>query len=85
MSELHDIDPFAPGLTDYERSMLQSLLSARAEYCNQGRGREYHAMGKALMIAWHYTRQARGEPTLPPTDFGSLDLVLPMDDALQDG
>ena len=79
MTTVQDIDLRDPQLTPSELSMLTDLMKARDQYCNQGRGREYHALGKALMIVWHYTRRAGGQPDLPRTDFGSLDVPLPLD------
>ena len=59
--QVQDIDPLAPGLAANERAMLMDLIKAREAYCLQGRGREYHAMGKALMVVWHYM-QTQGRP-----------------------
>ncbi len=78
MTSAQDIDLLDPTLTSSERTMLRDLMTARDDYCRQGRGREYHAMGKALAIVWHYTRGAGGPPELPRTDFGALDLPLPL-------
>src|SRR5579862_5082903 len=78
--QIHDIDPLAPGLSATERAMLMDLIKAREAYCLQGRGREYHALGKALMVVWHYMQHNAGRPDLPRTDFGSLDVTLPIDD-----
>ena len=78
--QIHDIDPLAPGLSATERAMLMDLIKAREAYCLQGRGREYHALGKALMVVWHYMQHKGGRPDLPRTDFGSLDVTLPIDD-----
>jgi hypothetical protein len=79
--QVQDIDPLAPGLAASERAMLMDLIKAREAYCLQGRGREYHAMGKALMVVWHYLRNEAGRPDLPRSDFGALDVTLPIDDA----
>jgi hypothetical protein len=81
MTSVNDIDLRDPQLTPSELSMLQDLMKARDEYCNQGRGREYHAIGKAMAIVWHYTRRSGGTPELPRTDFGSLDVALPLEEA----
>jgi hypothetical protein len=81
MTTIHDIDPLAPGLRASERAMLMDLIKAREAYCLQGRGREYHALGKALMVVWHYLQDSAGGPDLPRTDFGSLDVTLPIDDS----
>ena len=81
MTSVQDIDLRDPQLTPSELSMLTDLMKARDEYCNQGRGREYHAVGKALAIVWHYTRRSGGQPELPRTDFGSLDVALPLEPA----
>jgi len=35
------------------------------------------AIVKAIAIIWHYTRRSVGQPELPRTDFGSLDVALP--------
>ena len=80
MTSVQDIDPLAPGLTATDRAMLMDLIKAREAYCLQGRGREYHALGKALMVVWHYMQHNAGRPDLPRTDFGSLDVTLPIDD-----
>ena len=80
MTSVQDIDLLDPNLTPSELSMLRDLMQARDQYCNQGRGREYHAIGKAMAIVWHYTRRTCGQPELPRTDFGSLDVTLPIDD-----
>ena len=80
MTSIQDIDPLAPGLKASERAMLMDLIKARESYCLQGRGREYHALGKALMVVWHYMQHNTGRPDLPRTDFGSLDVTLPLDD-----
>ncbi len=81
MTIVNDIDLRDPQLTPSERSMLADMMKARDQYCNQGRGREYHAIGKALAIVWHYTRREGGKPELPRTDFGSLDVALPLEEA----
>jgi hypothetical protein len=78
MTAVQDIDPFAPGLSTNERAMLMDLIKARDAYCLQGRGREYHAMGKALVVVWHHLRQEAGSPELPRTDFGALDVAPPV-------
>ena len=78
--QVQDIDPLAPGLSATDRAMLMDLIKAREAYCLQGRGREYHALGKALMVVWHYMQHEGGRPDLPRTDFGSLDVTLPIDD-----
>ena len=78
--QIQDIDPLAPGLSATDRAMLMDLIKAREAYCLQGRGREYHALGKALMVVWHYMHHEAGRPDLPRTDFGSLDVTLPIDD-----
>ena len=80
MTTIQDIDPLAPGLSATDRAMLMDLIKAREAYCLQGRGREYHALGKALMVVWHYMQHSAGRPDLPRTDFGSLDVTLPIDD-----
>ncbi len=80
MTAVQDIDPLAPGLSASERAMLMELIKTRDAYCLQGRGREYHALGKALMVVWHYMTADGGRPDLPRTDFGSLDVTLPIDD-----
>ena len=80
MNSVQDIDPLAPGLSATDRAMLMDLIKAREAYCLQGRGREYHALGKALMVVWHYMQHTAGRPDLPRTDFGSLDVTLPIDD-----
>jgi hypothetical protein len=80
MNSIQDIDPLAPGISANDRAMLMDLIKAREAYCLQGRGREYHAMGKALLVVWHYMQNNTGGPELPRTDFGSLDVTLPIDD-----
>ena len=80
MTAAQDIDPLAPGLSATDRAMLMDLIKAREAYCLAGRGREYHALGKALTVVWHYLQQKSGAPDLPRTDFGSLDVTLPIDD-----
>jgi hypothetical protein len=80
MISAQDIDLLDPKLTPSERSMLRDLMTARDQYCHQGRGREYHAIGKALAIVWHYTRRTGGQPELPRTDFGQLDVPLPLEE-----
>jgi hypothetical protein len=80
MTAVQDIDPLAPGLSATDRAMLMDLIKAREAYCLAGRGREYHALGKALMVVWHYMQHKSGTPDLPRTDFGSLDVTLPIDD-----
>ncbi len=77
MAAVQDIDPFAPGLNANERTMLLALIKVRDAYCLQGRGREYHAMGKALVVVWHYLQRNAGSPALPHTDFGTLDVPPP--------
>jgi len=81
MTSVQDIDLLDPQLTPSELSMLRDLMQARDQYCNQGRGREYHAIGKAMAIVWHYTRRTGGQPELPRTDFGSLDVALPLEES----
>ncbi len=80
MTSAQDIDLLDPNLTPSEQAMLRDLMKAGEAYCRQGRGREYHAIGKALAIVWHYTRRTGGQPELPRTDFGSLDLPLPLEE-----
>ena len=80
MTAVQDIDPLAPGLSATDRAMLMDLIKAREAYCLAGRGREYHALGKAMMVVWHYMQHKSGTPDLPRTDFGWLDVTLPIDD-----
>src|SRR6202000_1762424 len=77
--QIHDIDPLAPGLSATDRAMLMDLIKAREASGLQARVREYIAIDKALMLVWHYMQQKGGHPDLPRTDFGSLDVTLPID------
>jgi len=71
-SLLSGVDPWSPELSDSERRMLLSLVKARTDYLEQGRGREAHAVGKSILIVWHFVKKVDLPLDLPPTDFGTL-------------
>ena len=75
---LSDVDPTDPQLTTTERQLLEVLLRVRHEYMEQSRHREAHAMAKAIVITWHFTRRDEAELELEHTDFGTLDINLPL-------
>jgi len=72
VAQLTGVDPWNPDLTDSERRMLLSLVRARIEYIEQGRGREAHAIGKSILIVWHFINRVDLPLELPTTDFGTL-------------
>jgi len=78
MATFLDINLEDTRLTASERQMLEMLLKVRRAYIAQDRPREAHATGKALAIVWHFTRRDGTEPELPRTDFGALDINLPL-------
>ena len=54
IATLNDVDPKSPHLTKLERETLTAMLAKREKYVFQGRAREAHGAGTAILIFWQH-------------------------------
>jgi hypothetical protein len=67
-----DVDPASPVLSPRDSDLLRMLVRKHQQYIEQGRGREAHGMGTAILIVWHAATRLDNHDEMPDTDMGSL-------------
>ena len=67
-----EVDPESPLLAAHDRDLLRTLLGKHQLYIEQGRGREAHGMGTAILLVWQVSMRPGKRAELPDTGMGDL-------------
>jgi hypothetical protein len=67
-----DVDPESPVLSARDRDLLRMLVRKHQVYIEQGRGREAHGMGTAILVVWQFATRPELGAELPDTGMGDL-------------
>jgi len=67
-----DVDPENPALSARDRELLRILVRKHQIYIEQGRGREAHGMGTAILLVWHVATRPDVQAEMPDTGLGDL-------------
>ena len=67
-----DVDPENPVLAERDREMLKMLVRKHQVYIEQGRGREAHGMGTAILVVWQVATMPGKLAEVPDTGLGDL-------------
>ena len=67
-----EVDPENPALTTRDRELLRNLVRKHQMYIEQGRGREAHGMGTAILAVWQAALRPEVRAEIPDTDLGDL-------------
>ena len=67
-----DVDPENPVLAERDREMLKMLVRKHQVYIEQGRGREAHGMGTAILVVWQVATMPGAVAEVPDTGLGDL-------------
>lgn len=59
MNPLEKIDLQDPRITELEAVAIAKMLAKREQYVREGRGREAHGIGTAIMITWTTITEGR--------------------------
>jgi hypothetical protein len=67
-----DVDPENPLLSPRDRDLIRLLVRKHQIYIEQGRGREAHGMGTAILIVWQVATMPGNPAQVPDTGLGDL-------------
>jgi hypothetical protein len=67
-----EVDPENPVLAPRDREMLRMLVRKHQVYIEQGRGREAHGMGTAILVVWQFATRPDAQAEMPDTGLGDL-------------
>ena len=67
-----DVDPENPVLAARDRELLRLLVRNHQVYIEQGRGREAHGMGTAILVVWQVATRPANLVEMPDTGLGDL-------------
>lgn len=67
-----EVDPESPVLAARDRELLRSLVRKHQMYIEQGRGREAHGMGTAILAVWQAATRPETRAEIPDTNHGEL-------------
>ena len=67
-----DVDPENPVLAPRDRELLRMLVRKHQVYIEQGRGREAHGMGTAILVVWQVATMPGQHAEMPDTGLGDL-------------
>ena len=67
-----DVDPESPVLAARDRDLLRMLVRKHQGYIEQGRGREAHGMGTAILLVWQVATLPGKLAEFPDTGLGDL-------------
>jgi hypothetical protein len=66
------VDPDSPAICDRDRDLLRNLVRKHQMYIEQGRGREAHGMGTAILAVWQVATGPDRPSEIPDTTLGDL-------------
>ena len=67
-----EVDPESPVLAERDRELLRMLVRKHQGYIEQGRGREAHGMGTAILLVWQVATMPGKLAEMPDTGLGDL-------------
>ena len=67
-----EVDPENPVVAARDRELLRLLVRKHQVYIEQGRGREAHGMGTAILVVWQVATMPGNHAELPDTGLGDL-------------
>ncbi|MDH5540413.1 MAG: hypothetical protein OEY03_13505 [Rhizobacter sp.] len=67
-----EVDPENPLLSRRDRDLLRNLVRKHQMYIEQGRGREAHGMGTAILAVWQTVLRPESHAEIPDTNHGDL-------------
>jgi hypothetical protein len=67
-----EVDPDNPMLAERDREVLRLLVRKHQVYIEQGRGREAHGMGTAILVVWQVAMRPGNGAELPDTGLGDF-------------
>jgi hypothetical protein len=67
-----EVDPESPVLAERDRELLRILVRKHQVYIEQGRGREAHGMGTAILLVWQVSTMPDQPAEVPDTGLGDL-------------
>jgi hypothetical protein len=67
-----EVDPESPVLAARDRDLLRLLVRKHQVYIEQGRGREAHGMGTAILLVWQVATMPGKVAEVPDTGLGDL-------------